>query len=88
MRVVRADAAVKGKMMRMIRSLSLVLFAVVLLGTNVAHAQRVPTNRAELALSFSATVKKAAPAVVNVYALKRSQRMRGLAPVEPRQRGV
>jgi Do/DeqQ family serine protease len=51
----------------------LALFSLALLCANAAHAQRVPTNRAELALSFSATVKKAAPAVVNVYALKRSQ---------------
>jgi Do/DeqQ family serine protease len=36
-------------------------------------AQNVPTSRAEMALSFSATVKKAAPAVVNVYALKRTR---------------
>jgi Do/DeqQ family serine protease len=38
-----------------------------------AAAQTVPTSRAEIALSFSATVKKAAPAVVNVYALKRAR---------------
>lgn len=38
-----------------------------------AAAQNVPTSRAEMALSFSATVKKAAPAVVNVYALKRTR---------------
>jgi Do/DeqQ family serine protease len=38
-----------------------------------ANAQNVPTSRAEIALSFSATVKKAAPAVVNVYALKRAR---------------
>jgi Do/DeqQ family serine protease len=49
------------------------LFIVLLMPASDAQAQRVPVNRAELALSFSATVKKAAPAVVNVYALKRSQ---------------
>ena len=36
-----------------------------------AVAQNVPTSRAEMALSFSATVKRVAPAVVNVYALQR-----------------
>jgi Do/DeqQ family serine protease len=55
------------------RLLSLAVFSLSLLCADIAQAQRVPTNRAELALSFSATVKKAAPAVVNVYALKRSQ---------------
>ncbi len=50
------------------------LISVILLATGVAQAQRqVPVSRAEIALSFSATVKKAAPAVVNVYALKRAQ---------------
>lgn len=57
----------------MVRFIPLALMAVTLLHAGSANAQRVPTNRAELALSFSATVKKAAPAVVNVYALKRSQ---------------
>ena len=52
------------------------LFAATLLlalVTGAAQAQNVPTSRAEMALSFSATVKKAAPAVVNVYALKRAR---------------
>ncbi len=59
--------------MTMVRPLSLVLFSAMLLVPANVEAQRVPTSRAEIALSFSATVKKAAPAVVNVYALKRSQ---------------
>lgn len=59
--------------MRMIRPLPLAVLSALLLVSASAQAQRVPVNRAELALSFSATVKKAAPAVVNVYALKRSQ---------------
>ncbi len=41
--------------------------------SSAAHAQKVPTSRSELALSFAATVKRAAPAVVNVYALKRAR---------------
>ncbi len=72
-RGVRACAARKGKMMTMIRFFSLVLFSLVLTNTHAAFAQRVPVSRGEIALSFSATVKKAAPAVVNVYALKRAE---------------
>jgi Do/DeqQ family serine protease len=72
-RGVRACAARKGKMMTMIRFFSLVLFSLVLTNTQAAFAQRVPVSRGEIALSFSATVKKAAPAVVNVYALKRAE---------------
>ena len=60
--------------MTMIRSLSLAFLSVVLLAPVNAQAQRqVPVSRGEIALSFSATVKKAAPAVVNVYALKRAE---------------
>jgi Do/DeqQ family serine protease len=71
--MMRAHAAATGMMMTMTRSLLFAFLSVVLLASNVAHAQKqVPTSRAEIALSFSATVKKAAPAVVNVYALKRS----------------
>jgi Do/DeqQ family serine protease len=71
--VMRAHAAVEGKMMTIIRFVSLALLSVFLLWSEVADAQRqVPVSRAEIALSFSATVKKAAPAVVNVYALKRA----------------
>jgi S1-C subfamily serine protease len=68
-----AHAAAKGKMMTMIRPLPLALLSAMLLLPAQVEAQRVPTSRAEIALSFSATVKKAAPAVVNVYALRRSQ---------------
>ncbi len=57
----------------MIRPLSFVLFAALFFLPTTAQAQPVPQSRADLAFSFSATVKKAAPAVVNVYALKRAQ---------------
>jgi Do/DeqQ family serine protease len=58
-------------MMRPIYMLSLAVFAMLLPAT--AHAQKqVPTSRGEIALSFAPTVKKAAPAVVNVYALRRT----------------
>jgi Do/DeqQ family serine protease len=58
-------------MMRPIYTLSLAVFAMLLPAT--AHAQKqVPTSRGEIALSFAPTVKKAAPAVVNVYALRRT----------------
>ncbi len=58
--------------MTMIRVFLSTLLALALPG-EAAYAQRqVPVSRAEIALSFSATVKKAAPAVVNVYALKRT----------------
>ncbi len=60
--------------MRIIRPLSLALLCAILFSPAQAQTQRqVPVSRAEIALSFSATVKKAAPAVVNVYALKRGQ---------------
>ncbi len=66
----------------MIRSIFFVSLSVTLLCTEVVEAQRqVPVSRAEIALSFSATVKKAAPAVVNVYALKRTQ-ARPMSPME------
>ncbi|MBK8008209.1 MAG: DegQ family serine endoprotease [Rhizobiales bacterium] len=59
--------------MMMIRPLSLALLSLIVLLPASAHAQRqVPVSRGEIALSFSATVKKAAPAVVNVYALRRT----------------
>lgn len=64
--------------MKRSRSLSLALVSASLLSASLlmalpAHAQKqVPVSRAEMALSFAPTVKKAAPAVVNVYALKRS----------------
>jgi len=55
------------------RLLSFVLFSAMVLVPARVHAQpQVPTSRGEIALSFAATVKKAAPAVVNVYALKRA----------------
>ncbi|HMN51830.1 MAG: Do family serine endopeptidase [Xanthobacteraceae bacterium] len=38
-----------------------------------ANAQPAPKSRQELAFSFSGTVKKAKPSVVNVYALKRTR---------------
>jgi Do/DeqQ family serine protease len=58
-------------MIRPIYMLSLAVFAMLLPAT--AHAQKqVPTSRGEIALSFAPTVKKAAPAVVNVYALRRT----------------
>jgi Do/DeqQ family serine protease len=65
-------AVAEGNMM-MIRPLSLALLSLIVLLPASAHAQRqVPVSRGEIALSFSATVKKAAPAVVNVYALRRT----------------
>lgn len=59
--------------MTMIRILSLTLLSLTLMHSSAAFAQRVPVSRGEIALSFAATVKKAAPAVVNVYALKRAE---------------
>ncbi|MBX3520662.1 MAG: DegQ family serine endoprotease [Xanthobacteraceae bacterium] len=59
--------------MTTIRFLLLAFSSVVLLGTAHAQTKQVPVTRAEMALSFAPTVKKAAPAVVNVYALKRAQ---------------
>ncbi len=59
--------------MKMIRPLSLALVSASMLLAPGAYAQKqVPVSRAEMALSFAPTVKKAAPAVVNVYALKRA----------------
>ena len=69
----RGDAAAEGKMMKRTRLLSLALVSAPLLMALPAQAQKqVPVSRAEMALSFAPTVKKAAPAVVNVYALKRT----------------
>ncbi|MBX3523065.1 MAG: DegQ family serine endoprotease [Xanthobacteraceae bacterium] len=59
--------------MTTIRLLLVALCAVVFPGAANAQTKQVPVTRAEMALSFAPTVKKAAPAVVNVYALKRSQ---------------
>ncbi|MGE0604930.1 MAG: DegQ family serine endoprotease [Xanthobacteraceae bacterium] len=59
--------------MTTIRLLLVALCAVVFFGAANAQTKQVPVTRAEMALSFAPTVKKAAPAVVNVYALKRSQ---------------
>jgi S1-C subfamily serine protease len=44
-----------------------------------AAAQAVPDSRAEINLSFAPVVKRAAPAVVNVYA-QRTVRQRGFMP--------
>jgi Do/DeqQ family serine protease len=44
-----------------------------------AAAQEVPESRAEITLSFAPVVKRAAPAVVNVYA-QRTVRQRGFMP--------
>jgi Do/DeqQ family serine protease len=44
-----------------------------------AAAQEVPESRAEISLSFAPVVKRAAPAVVNVYA-QRTVRQRGFRP--------
>jgi len=53
----------------------LILF-VSLLGLDAvpAHAQQVPTSQAEISLSFSPVVKRAAPAVVNIYTRTRVSR--------------
>ncbi|WP_414833438.1 DegQ family serine endoprotease [Afifella sp. YEN Y35] len=40
----------------------------VVVGVPLAHAEDVPQSREEISLSFAPIVKKAAPAVVNVYA--------------------
>jgi Do/DeqQ family serine protease len=40
------------------------------------EASRPPANRGEIALSFAPVVKKAAPAVVNIYASQRNPRQR------------
>jgi Do/DeqQ family serine protease len=58
--------------MTIIRSLSLALVSAVLLIPSAQAQKQVPTSRGEIALSFAPTVKKAAPAVVNVYALRRT----------------
>jgi Do/DeqQ family serine protease len=58
--------------MTIIRSLSLALVSAVLLPAMAQAQKQVPTSRGEIALSFAPTVKKAAPAVVNVYALRRT----------------
>lgn len=41
-----------------------------------SEPQRVPGSKAEITLSFASVVKKAAPAVVNIYASQRSPRAR------------
>ncbi|MGG7564958.1 trypsin-like peptidase domain-containing protein [Rhodovulum sp. DZ06] len=41
-----------------------------------AETRQVPQNRAEISLSFAPVVKKAAPAVVNIYARKSVERAR------------
>lgn len=41
-----------------------------------SEPQRVPGSKSEIALSFAPVVKKAAPAVVNIYASQRSPRAR------------
>jgi Do/DeqQ family serine protease len=51
---------------------AILLFAVALLPA-AAQQPRVPASRAEISLSFAPVVKKAAPSVVNVYALKQVQ---------------
>jgi Do/DeqQ family serine protease len=47
--------------------------------SGAAAAQAVPDSRAEITLSFAPVVKRAAPAVVNVYA-RRTVRQRGFLP--------
>lgn len=72
-RIMCAHAAAKGWKMTKLRSLLPLLFFAALLAPTAVHSQKqVPTSRAEMSLSFAPTVKKAAPAVVNVYALKRT----------------
>ena len=48
--------------------LVILLSAVSSVATDLAAAQRVPGNEAEISLSFAPVVRKAAPAVVNIYA--------------------
>lgn len=43
-------------------------------GAGASARSEIPASRAEITLSFAPVVKKAAPAVVNVYALKREVR--------------
>ncbi len=47
-----------------------VLFALVLLALPAHADTRVPESRAEMSLSFSPVVRRAAPAVVNIYATR------------------
>lgn len=49
------------------------LTAVLSLATDPAAAQRVPANETEIRLSFAPVVRKAAPAVVNIYATQAQQ---------------
>jgi len=61
---------------------ALILASVVFAGpypVGSAAAQAVPDSRAEINLSFAPVVKRAAPAVVNVYA-QRTVRQRGFMP--------
>ncbi|MCC2111414.1 MAG: trypsin-like peptidase domain-containing protein, partial [Hyphomicrobiales bacterium] len=64
------------------RTLALAAAAVVLLaiGASAETARVVPTDRADMTYSFSPIVKRAAPAVVNVYA-ERMVARRSLSPM-------
>jgi serine protease Do len=56
----------------MLRSLTLLLLAVATAaGSAMAQTKRVPAERAEVELSFAPLVRRAAPAVVNIYAKRR-----------------
>lgn len=59
--------------MRPIIQLSLVFMLLVLLGANPVYSQekQVPSDQSQVQLSFAPLVKKAAPAVVNIYTSKK-----------------
>src|SRR6516165_5775439 len=61
-------------------ALLLLLLAALLLVGGSASAQSVPSSRADLTYSFSSVVKKAAPAVVNIYT-RRVVQARNISPL-------
>jgi len=53
---------------------ALIIFCLTMLAAMPATAQQVPTSQAEISLSFAPVVKRAAPAVVNIYTRTRMVR--------------